>query len=71
MKTKKSILQKIKAFFIHFFMRSSSLRRANDKLNNVEFYYLMQMYRMAETTNQEKIVKRFEEVKEWIRLNYK
>ena len=28
------------------------------------------MYRMAEMTDQEKTVKRFEAVKEWIRLNY-
>ena len=70
MKTKKSILQKIKAFFIHIVMRSSSLKNANSKLNDVEFYDLMQMYRMAEMTDQEKTVKRFEAVKEWIRLNY-
>jgi len=70
MKTKKSFLQKIKAFFIHFVMRSSSLKNANSKLNDIEFYDLMQMYRMAEMTDQDKTVKRFETVKEWIRQNY-
>jgi hypothetical protein len=49
---------------------SSSLKNENSKLNDVEFYDLMQMYRMAEITDQEKTVKRFEAVKEWIRLNY-
>lgn len=50
--------------------RSSSLQDANKRLDEVDFFDLMQDYRMAEMTNQEKVVNRFEAVKEWIRQNY-
>tara|TARA_R110000823_G_scaffold215698_1_gene345300 strand:- start:862 stop:1155 length:294 start_codon:yes stop_codon:yes gene_type:complete len=62
--------ERVKNCSIPVVVRSSSLKNENSKLNDVEFYDLMQMYRMAEMTDQEKTVKRFEAVKEWIRLNY-
>jgi len=43
---------------------------ANKRLNEVDFFDLMQRYRMADMTDQEKVVNRFDAVKEWIRQNY-
>lgn len=40
------------------------------KLNDIEFYDLMQAYRLEDVTNQEKTIERFEAVKKWITLNY-
>ena len=56
--------------FIADVRRSSSLEDANKRLDEVDFFDLMQGYRMAEMTNQEKVVNKFEAVKEWIRQNY-
>ncbi len=70
MKNNTSKLQKIKAFFIHIVKRSYLLKRANDRLNEQEFYEKMQWYRFVHTTNQEEVTKAFEDVKQWIRDNY-
>jgi len=40
------------------------------KLEDVEFFDLMQAYRMANMSDQETVVRRFENVKKWIRENY-
>lgn len=41
-----------------------------DFLNSKEFYELMYSYRCADMTNQEEVVKRFEEVKKQILINH-
>jgi len=42
-----------------------------DKLDEEEFYNLMQKYRHTPITNQEETVKSYEEVKTWLRKNYR
>jgi len=44
---------------------------ANEKLDEIEFFDLMQSYRIAEITDQGKVVDKLEAVKSWIRQNYK
>ena len=56
--------------FIADVRRSSSLEDANKKLNEIDFFDLMQNYRIADMSDQENVVNRFEAVKEWIRQNY-
>lgn len=48
---------------------SVSLEDANKRLDEVDFFDLMQNYRIA-MGNQENVINRFEAVKEWIRQNY-
>ena len=55
--------------FIADVKRSSSLEDANKKLNEIDFFDLMQNYRIADVSDQENVVNRFEAVKEWIRQN--
>ena len=55
--------------FIADVKRSSSLEDANKKLNGIDFFDLMQNYRIADMSDQENVVNRFEAVKEWIRQN--
>lgn len=43
---------------------------ADKELDNVDFYDLMQNYRIANMADQQRVVKCFEDVKAWIRLNY-
>lgn len=43
----------------------------DDKLNDREFYELMQAYRHAELSNQANLKNHFENVKKWIRNNYR
>ena len=50
--------------------RSSKLKEANKRLDEVDFFDLMQNYRIADMADQENVVNRFEAVKEWIRQNY-
>lgn len=38
-------------------------------LESVEFFDLMQQYRIAPMENQERVIKAFEAVKEWLRAN--
>ena len=57
-------------YFIADVMRISSLGDANKRLDEVDFFDLMQGYRIAEMNNQEDVINRFEAVKEWIRQNY-
>ena len=40
-------------------------------LDGEEFFNLMQDYRNSDISNQEKVVSKFEAVKNWIRKNYK
>jgi hypothetical protein len=40
-------------------------------VNSQEFYELMYSYRHSPMANQEEVVKNFEEVKKWIRKNYR
>jgi len=42
-----------------------------DKLESEEFYNLMQHYRMASMNMQDEVVQRYEEVKSWLRGNFK
>jgi len=42
-----------------------------DKLESEEFYNLMQHYRMASMNMQDKVVQRYEEVKSWLRGNFR
>ena len=56
--------------FIADVRRSSSLEDANKRLNEIDFFDLMQNYRIADMSDQENVVNRFEAVKEWIRQNY-
>ena len=42
-----------------------------DKLESAEFYNLMQHYRMASMNMQDEVVQRYEEVKSWLRGNFK
>ena len=53
---------------IPFVRRSSSVKDKN--LNSEEYYNLMQGYRIADPLNQDLVIKKFEEVKEWTRQNY-
>ena len=46
-------------------------RKNEDPLNTQEFYELMQTYRHSPMTNQEEVIKNFENIKIWIRKNYK
>ena len=55
--------------FIADVRRSSSLEDVNKKLNEIDFFDLMQNYRIADMSDQENVVNRFEAVKEWIRQN--
>ena len=43
----------------------------SDVLESQDFYNLMQRYRHTPMTNQEEVVNSFEEIKTWIRCNYK
>ena len=49
-------------------MKKELLRRKNlkDKLNSQEFYDLMQNYRIASISDQERVLKYFEEIKLFI-----
>ena len=42
-----------------------------DILDTVDFFDLMQNYRIASMSNQENVIKRYEEVKKFIRENFK
>ena len=42
----------------------------NDILDNDEFFELMQQYRHTRPTNQDLVIKRFEDVKEFIREHF-
>lgn len=70
MKTKTSKLTQIKAFFIRIVRRSFLFNQADKRLDEVDFYDLMQAYRHTPMTDQDKTVERYEAVKEWIRQNY-
>lgn len=70
MKTKKSKLARIKAFFIRIVRRSFLFKQADKRLDEVDFYDLMQAYRHTPMTEQDKTVERYEAVKDWIRQNY-
>jgi hypothetical protein len=70
MKTKKSKLAQMKAFFIRIVRRSFLFKQADDRLNDVDFYDLMQAYRHTPMNDQKKTVERYEAVKDWIRQNY-
>lgn len=56
--------------FIADVRRISSLEDANKRLDEIDFFDLMQNYRIADMADQENVVNRFEAVKEWIRQNY-
>lgn len=43
----------------------------NDQLESEEFYNVMQAYRWSSSENQEKVCNEFENVKTWIRKNYR
>ncbi len=45
------------------------LNEQEDKLESQEFFDLMQQYRIAPMENQERVIKAFEDVKEWLRQN--
>ena len=45
-------------------------RQADKRLDDVDFYDLMQSYRHTPMTEQDKTVERYEAVKDWIRQNY-
>lgn len=70
MKTKTSKLAQMKAFFIRIVRRSFLFNQADKRLDEVDFYDLMQAYRHAPMADQDKTVERYEAVKEWIRQNY-
>ena len=70
MKTKKSKLEQIKVFFIRIVRRSFLFKQADNRLDEVDFYDLMQAYRHTPMTEQEKTAERYEAVKQWIRRNY-
>lgn len=42
-------------------------KQANKRLDEIDFFDLMQNYRIADMADQENVVNRFEAVKEWIR----
>ena len=42
-----------------------------DLLDGEEFYNLMQFYRLAPIEQQARVIKTFEKVKDFIRINYK
>ena len=50
--------------------KNKTLENANKRLNEVDFFDLMQRYRIADISDQENVVNRFDAVKEWIRQNY-
>ena len=52
------------------FSIEASVLKANARLDEVEFYNLMQAYRHAPLTEQEKVSDRFDAVKDWIKENY-
>jgi hypothetical protein len=45
--------------------------KRKDSIDSQEFYELMQSYRHSPMTDQSEVVKNFEEVKKWIRKNYR
>lgn len=50
--------------------RGNDFTAANKRLDEVDFFDLMQAYRHTPISEQDKAVERFEAVKEWIRRNY-
>ena len=46
-------------------------KSAEDKVNSRDFYELMQEYRFSPIDNQERTVKAFEAVKQWIMQEYR
>lgn len=61
---------RIKKYFTQIIRRSFLLNKANKRLDDVEFYDLMQAYRHSPMSNQDMTSKRYEAVKSWIRKNY-
>lgn len=57
------ILSIVKRIFLH-------KKLANKRLDWQDFYEIMQTYRHAPMTEQDKVVDAFENVKKWIRQNY-
>ena len=68
MKTSK--LVKMRAFFIRIVRRSFLFKKADERLDEVDFYDLMQAYRHTSMADQDETVERYEAVKDWIRKNY-
>ena len=50
-------------------IKKENKRKFKHKLKSEEFYNIMQNYRHASYENQEYVTEKFEEVKEWIRVN--
>ena len=42
------------------------MKNAKEKLEGIEFFDLMQAYRIADPSNQDRVCKKFEDVKDWI-----
>lgn len=47
------------------------LKKANKRLDAQDFNEIMYAYRCADMMNQASVLRRFAEVKEWIKNNYK
>ena len=69
MKNKLSIKQRIKACFILLVSGSYSVN--SEALDSQDFYEVMQCYRHSPMAEQHNIVRAFEDVKQWIRDNYR
>lgn len=64
------IFMKIKALFSCIYQSNSRLKKANDRLDGIAFYNLIQNYRHLSQMEPNKINNKYEEIKEWIRKNY-
>ena len=42
------------------------MKHTKETLEGIEFFDLMQAYRIADPTNQDRVCKKFEDVKDWI-----